>query len=190
MPDTEVATSPNMKLTIAGFQFELEHAYKDGDVINANEAAALNQTFAENIRNNFAAQLKAMKNKVARANGWVTKDEDGKETVDWERVTNDDLDADEVQTAYDEYVQSYEFGARRVGASRGPVDPVEREATRVAKDLVKKLLASKGYKLSTVSKEQMDSFVAQALEANPSIREAAQRTVDANKGISLEGLSI
>lgn len=46
------------KLTIAGKQFEVEPRYAEGHVLTANEAATLNQTFFENIRNNFAGKAK------------------------------------------------------------------------------------------------------------------------------------
>ena len=45
-------------VTIAGTAYEIEPRYAEGHVLNANEAAALNQTFFENIRNNFAPRAK------------------------------------------------------------------------------------------------------------------------------------
>lgn len=176
-------------LTIQGFQFSLELPYKEGDTINANEAAAINQTFAENIRNNFAAQLKSMKAEVARANEWM-KEVDGKQVPDIDRVTNDDLDMEAVQAAYDAYVAEYEFGARRVGSTRGPVDPVEREARRIAGEKVKELLRANNYKIGDVPKDKMDALIDQALEQYPQIRANAAAVVEANKGLDLAGLSL
>lgn len=45
-------------LTIAGRSFTVEPRYAAGHVLNDNEAATLNQTFYENLRNNFAPKAK------------------------------------------------------------------------------------------------------------------------------------
>ncbi len=45
-------------ITIAGTQFAVEPRYAEGHVLTANEASALNQTYFENLRNNFASQAK------------------------------------------------------------------------------------------------------------------------------------
>lgn len=50
MPDTE-------QITIQGRTFNVPNPYEDGHVCTANEAAALNQVFHENIRNNLAKKL-------------------------------------------------------------------------------------------------------------------------------------
>lgn len=45
-------------LTIAGLAFLVAPRYAEGHVLTANEASALNQTFFENLRNNFAGKAK------------------------------------------------------------------------------------------------------------------------------------
>lgn len=45
-------------ITISGKPFEVEPRYSEGHVLTANEASALNQTFFENLRNNFAGKAK------------------------------------------------------------------------------------------------------------------------------------
>jgi hypothetical protein len=45
-------------ITIAGHRFNVPIPYKAGHVCTEGEANALNQTFAENIRNNLAAKAK------------------------------------------------------------------------------------------------------------------------------------
>jgi hypothetical protein len=45
-------------LTISGKPYTVEPRYAEGHVLNANEASALNQTFFENLRNNFANKAK------------------------------------------------------------------------------------------------------------------------------------
>ena len=46
------------QITIAGKQFNVEPRFAEGHVLTANEASALNQTYFENLRNNFAAKAK------------------------------------------------------------------------------------------------------------------------------------
>lgn len=46
------------QITIAGTAFAVTPRYAEGHTLNANEASALNQTFFENLRNNFAAKAK------------------------------------------------------------------------------------------------------------------------------------
>lgn len=177
------------KITVQGLEFEADAPYKEGDVLNANEADAINQTFLENLRNNFAGHVKAARTAVAETNGFF-EETDGKKTYDLDKVTNDMLDLDALQASFIEYADKYEFGARRAGGTRTPADPVEREAVRVAKEKVKDLLRAKDIKVSEVPKEQMDKLVGQALDKYPEIREQARATVEANKSISLEGLSL
>jgi hypothetical protein len=46
------------KLTIAGKTFNVSPRYAEGHTLTANEANALNQTYFENLRNNFAGKAK------------------------------------------------------------------------------------------------------------------------------------
>lgn len=45
-------------ITIAGRAFEVQPKYAAGHTLTANEASALNQTYFENLRNNFAGKAK------------------------------------------------------------------------------------------------------------------------------------
>lgn len=45
-------------ITISGKAFNVEPRYAEGHVLTANEASALNQTYFENLRNNFAGKAK------------------------------------------------------------------------------------------------------------------------------------
>ena len=45
-------------ITIAGKPFNVAPRYAEGHVLTANEASALNQTYFENLRNNFASKAK------------------------------------------------------------------------------------------------------------------------------------
>ena len=51
--------TPRKPITIAGKVFQIPAPFKDGDAVNPNEASALNQVLAENVRNNLAKQVKS-----------------------------------------------------------------------------------------------------------------------------------
>ncbi len=80
-------------ITIQGVQFTVPQPYSAGHEINEGEAHALNQVMAENIRNNFSAQIKSAK-------------EEGK------TIGQAELDA---------YVANYKFGVRSGGVRVDPV---------------------------------------------------------------------
>lgn len=134
-------------VTIQDTSFTIPAPYSEGHTLTPNEAAALNQLFAENIRNNFAAKMKKAK-------------EEGK------TLGQSDLDA---------YAASYEFGVRSGGGPK--LDPVEREARALAGDEVKKLLRSKGLKLAELPEGRFDALVDQALAKFPALRERAKQIV-------------
>ena len=96
-------------ITIGGENFEVSIPYAEGHAITAVEAKVLNQTRAENIGNNF-------RKAVAEA----------KEKGDLASVT----------AAIAEYDSAYTFSAGG-GTARTPIDPIEAEAYRIAKTVVK-----------------------------------------------------
>jgi hypothetical protein len=50
------ATNDVREITIAGAVFQVPIKYREGHVLTAGEASALNQTFRENVRNNLASK--------------------------------------------------------------------------------------------------------------------------------------
>ena len=139
------------KVTIAGTIFSLTDTYSEGHTINAMEAKALNQTRAENIRNNFA-------DKVKKAQG------------DAASLTDEQVAA--LQSELDTYASSYEFS---VGGGR-VTDPIEREAKRIAEELVNGKIAEKGLSVAKYKeangKDKYDSLVAQVMESEGVRKEA------------------
>lgn len=113
--------------TINGMQFELSAPYAEGHVINDIEARVLNQTRAENIGNNTRAKIKEMQDANASE----------------QEITDYVLGVD----------AEYVFTAAGVSSAR-KLDPVEREAVKIARELLKGHLASSGRKL-TVAPEGM-----------------------------------
>lgn len=100
-------------ISISGQAFEVSAPYAAGHVLTEAEAKVLNQTRAENIGNNFRAQVKKAL-------------EDG--TID------------AVKSAIADYDSKYEFS---MTVARQPIDPIEAEAFRIAKEIVKAKIADK-----------------------------------------------
>lgn len=145
--------------TINGLQFELSAPYAEGHTISAIEARVLNQTRAENIGNNTRAKIKEMQD----ANASEQEIQDYVAGVDAE----------------------YQFTAAGVSASR-KLDPVEREAVKIARELLKGHLANSGRKLTVapdgVTEEEWEEKVQSEIDRISALDEvvkAAKKAVDA-----------
>lgn len=159
MPDITNET-PREQYTIAGQTFNIFQPYAAGHVLTANEAASMNQTFAENVRNNFAKRVK-------------------------EAVEAGGFDQDVFQGSLDDYMSDYEFGQRSGGGGRTS-DPVEAEALRISKDKVRGALSKKGIKVSDVAASEITRLAKEVLDKNPAIRETARAIVAAASDIEVE----
>lgn len=154
------------QFTISGKTFEIDEPYAEGHVCSPAEAKTLNQTRAENVRNNLAKHIK-------------TLEEAG--SVELDGVTYSDGQA--LVTAY---AKDYEFSMGGGGTAR-VVDPVEREAIALAKAWIKEQLADIGktvkehFKTDTdAGKERYASKVAEVAE-QPEVRKEAEKAVAAQK---------
>lgn len=165
MSGTNGATQSVIKtVKIGGVELELEMPYAEGHVLTAGEAAQFNQTFRENVGNNFRKTIEKMI-------------EEGKE-------------ASEIQTAFDEYVNSYEMGARKAGG--GPrLDPVDREMRALAKKALQEAFAKKGYSWKDTSEEEKEAKIAAYLakygEPGPhgaGVRAAATSIIETRKAVA------
>ena len=164
------------RIKVEGLIFNAPAPYKAGHVLNENEANTLNQTFAENLRNNFAKKVKAAK-EAASKNGSEFPD-DGEAAPE------------ELQGEFTTYAADYEFGTRAAGggADSGlPRDPTDREAFIMARDLIRAHAKSKGFKLDA---EQVAGLVPGILQKRPEIREEAVRRVAAKTSITLDELEL
>lgn len=106
------------QITIQKETFRVPIRYKEGHVLKANEAAALNQTFHENLRNNFAKKV-------------VEGQEAG-------------VDKATLQQQLDDYAADYEFGVRTGGGGGFRGDPVMTRAMEIARGVVRKAVKDKG----------------------------------------------
>lgn len=155
---TIAADTPTEDYTIAGEVFAIPMPYNEGHVLTAGEASQLNQVFAENIRNNMASKISALK----------------------EAGT---FDATAFQTTVDEYCSTYQMGVRTGGGGR-TTDPVSARALDIAKDLVKNAIKAKGISLAAVSAAQITAKAKEVLAANPQILETARAQVEAAKSLA------
>lgn len=174
-------TSPTEEFTIQGLTFDVPQPYVAGTLdLTEGEASALNQTFAENIRNNFSGVIQQAEIDYRKANGLA----EGAE------VPKDQLDKDALAVKLAEYAKSYEFGVRSVRGARIPMDPVGREAYRIAGELIRNALKSKNVKLDSVSKEWMAKAIKDLVDAQPEITAEAKRRVDSAAAFALASLSV
>jgi hypothetical protein len=155
------AETPREDYTIAGHIFSIPMPYVEGHVLTGGEASALNQTFAENARNNFASKVK-------------------------EAVEAGTFDLQVFQGNLDDYLADYEFGVRRGGGGRSG-DPVQAEAMAIAREKVRQAVRAKGHNLKDVPASQITEL-AKGLLANEkyadSIMSAARARVAAQQEVA------
>src|SRR3974390_2261931 len=107
---TRMTDHPPLTLTIQGIQFVARAPYRPGHVCTAIESAVLNQCRADNLRNNFAKQVKA-----TMGNGSHTEVEAIRD----------------LREQFESYDSRYEF------AAPPSADPIEIEAPRIPTALVR-----------------------------------------------------
>lgn len=132
--------------------------YAAGHVITEAEAKALNQTRAENIGNSFRAKIKAAK--------------EGKDGATLESVLA------EIAT----YDASYVFTAR-TAAARATMTPVEKEAMRIARQVLADKLRAAGLTLKDYKASKGEDYVDAKLDeiaAQESVIAAAKKNVAAS----------
>lgn len=156
------------QITINGLAFDVPQPYAEGHQLNEAEASTLNQTYAENIRNNVAGRIKLfLKNASLEKVEDLTEEQIGK-----------------IRADASEYIAAYTFSGAGRGGPRMPADPVGKETFKIAADVVRTKLKAKGMKAADLPEGRFDEFVAKVIEANPAIREEAERRVAAAKAAS------
>lgn len=184
-------------ITIQGVVFSVAQPYAAGTVeLTEAEANALNQTRAENIRNNFAGKVKA-----AREDAVKDATPEGVEPdLSAEALKAVEL-SDSVLASLAEDLANYDaeyiFTMASAGGGRAPVDPIAKEALSLAKAAVTgKLKAAgttvKAYTETEEGQAKYDNAVA-TLAAHPEYLKAAKKNVAereklANAGIEDLGL--
>lgn len=132
---------------------EIPAPYEAGHTLNENEARVLNQVRAENIANNFRSKIK---DALDGAEGSAS--------------------LDEVLADLRAYAESYEFTAATSGSGRAVLDPVEREARKLARKYINNKLAEEGRKVKDVEKEEYEAELVR-IAAHPQIVKLAAEAV-------------
>lgn len=158
------------EITIQNWAAKVPVPFGEGHILTENQANALNQIYAENVRNNFAKKVKDAREKAAKDGGQV--------------------DFVGLQAELNTYAASYEFGTRKGGGGGEtglPKDPILRQAHVMARDMIRQQAKKKSWKLSA---EQVAGLVPQLLEKNPAILEEAKRQVEAQASIIVEDIDL
>jgi hypothetical protein len=161
------------QFTIQGLQFSTAAKYAEGHALTAAEAAALNQTRIENLRNNFASEIKA---KIEEA-GVETGDQLSQEIQD------------ELQASFETFAAEYEFSERKAGSPRQAMDPVAREANRIATQMLLEHLKAKNIKRADLDEGVFDGWVKQVLDKKPEITAEAKRRVEEASKVAKDSLA-
>ena len=164
-------TAPTSKdISIHDQTFTVRAPYQEGQSLSAIEAKVLNQTRAENVANNFRKRIKAALEGVALKEGAEI------ETFD------------AVKAAMAAYDETYTFAMPSSGSTKEPLDPVEREALRIARDTIKKALADGGRKLKDIEEDKLEAAILALSEREDVVKEAKRR-VSASKKVADETLA-
>jgi hypothetical protein len=184
-------SSNKQRLTIQGVDFEIDAPYKEGYALKSNEASAMNQLLAENVRNNLASIVRNAKLKAA---GWddskikASKVEQMTPVADGVTLSDDEIT--DLQSQIDEYVTSYEFGVR-TGRARSPF---EKAVEDIVTEMLDKALKANGFSPSKMLKEdrsKYDALYTRVLEANKEeVEKAAQARIDTTSGLSIKGIDV
>jgi hypothetical protein len=163
------ASTPRQETTIKGKVYLCPMPYIAGHVCNENEAKVLNQTLAENLRNNLVGK-------------WTTKEG---ETETFTHGSQED---------YDAYAAEYEFNVRGGGggSSEARLTPVEREARRIARDKLDAALKAKGItfnKKVEAEKEKYENLLSNLAKREDIVKEAEKRMRSLDK-IALEEINL
>lgn len=124
---------------IAGESFQLSQPYAAGHALTEAEAKTLNQVRSENIGNNLREKIK--------------------EFLDAGKL-------DDAKALVAEKDATYEFTLASVGTGSRQLDPVEKEARALAKEIVKAKLAEKGLKFNVAPDGESKESWAEKMEAN------------------------
>lgn len=144
-----------------GVNVNVAQPYAEGHVLTALEAEKLNHVLADNIRTSLVAKIK-------RA------------------VEEGNADAATLSKKFQAYADAYSFTVR---APKAAVDPVAKEANKIAKEQVLAAIRRKGGNPSDYSAEQLSEYVAKVLQHKPEILEEAERRVNSSRQIAGDLLS-
>lgn len=156
-------------ITIQGVAFAVIQPYAEGHIVTEAEAKALNQTRSENVRNNMAKQVKDAKDAQAKEQG-----------VEAAVVVLPDDVLTSLGQAVTEYDKAYVFTLASVSGGRKSRDPVEMEATKIARAAIMGKLKEMGKKVADVDKDALAAKIAEIAESAPVVKAAKKAVADRN----------
>jgi hypothetical protein len=168
------APSTEQTITVSDIKFVAPAPYAEGHQVTAGEAAALNQVYGENLRNNFAKRVKKAKE------DWAAE-HPGEPIA--EHIVAD------LQAQFTQYASEYEFHGKR-RSTRAPSDPIAKEAFKLAKTAITEKLRERKIDIKGLPEGQLAGWVEELLEKQPSIREEAKRRVEAAKAVADTALNL
>lgn len=168
------ATPTEQTITVSDIKLVAPAPYQEGHTVTAGEAAALNQVYGENLRNNFAKRVKKAKD------DWNTE-HPGEPIA--EHIIAD------LQAQFTQYASEYEFHGKR-RSTRAPSDPIAKEAFKLAKAAITEKLREKKIDTKGLPDGQLAAWTEELLEKQPSFREEAKRRVEAAKAIAGTALDL
>lgn len=174
-------------LRISGIDFVADVPYREGHVLTKAEAQVLNQTYGENLGNNFRGRIKKAQTDAVAAlvKDWEVAGSQGAKPETAE-LTPAAIDA--LRNEFAAYEADYEFNGKRVARPKGSAE--DREANKLAKAKILEALKKKDIDPKTITDEKWVELIAQVLERNPAIREEAKRRVEAAKAIAQETMDL
>lgn len=158
------AASTAKDITIQGVVFTVTQPYAEGHTCSAAEAAALNQTRSENIRNNKAGDVKKAKTEAGEGN----------------ELAKDVLTS--LAQAVAEYDTNYIFSLASIGGGRQVRDPIQAEANKIAKAYIAGEMKKKGKKLAELDKDKLAANIIK-VAALPEVQKAAKDAVKARSNV-------
>lgn len=163
MPANNSDTNATLEITIQQQSFTIPHLYVAGPIeLTEGEAHALQQVYAENLRNNFATKMKARADEIADA-----------------QAKNLDVVPEPLgQADLDTYASSYAFGIRASGGIA--VNPVEAEEARLAVAAIKAALTQRGQTWKGKTEDEQRAMVEKVV-ASGRFRGEAEAIVAAKK---------
>lgn len=150
---------------ISGHSFLAPLRFSEGHVLTANEAAALNAQLHREVGSKIKSQIE----KHEKEHGALTAEHVAK-----------------LQQVFHETALAHTF----VSKSNNSFDPVQREAFKILRPMVLKLLDKKNIDPKTLPEGRMEELMLQALTKRPDVEAEAKRRASAIKELAADTIGV
>lgn len=152
------------KITISEREFTIPQPFAAGHVCTEGDAKALNQTYAEAIRNNFASKVK----------------------IAFGDAPTEELNPSTIEALVAEYAANYVFTIGNV-STKVTMSPVEKEALKIAATLLDAKLAEKGLSKKKIGAEKYEELRGQ-IAVKDNVVAAAKKAIKAREELAKSAL--